>query len=108
MKISHNLLSARASVQGNCTEPEPGLIRGPPRMTDRQCVLSIEEDWLVQEAPNSAAWVSDLYVQVFFLLHLLSSQHSLAVLQSLSEHDCNGITDKCGAASGCEEVTYIP
>ena len=63
-------------LQGDCTtEPPEGvkLQRGPERMTPRQCVVTVWEDWLEYNAPRSFIWVSDLYVQVRSVFYYNSS-----------------------------------
>jgi hypothetical protein len=53
------------TVQGNCSqEPGPGVLLGPPRRTDRQCVITVREDFLEFNAARSHGFVSDLYVQL--------------------------------------------
>ena len=50
-------------MQGNCSRPPPDLDLDPPRNSaNRQCVITVREDFLELPLQNTQAWISNLYV----------------------------------------------
>ena len=50
-------------MQGNCSGPPPYLGLDPPRdSANRQCVITVREDFLEVPLQHSVLWISNLYV----------------------------------------------
>jgi hypothetical protein len=59
MTFSH----CRQRLQGNCTK-EPPTVAIPPRLTKRQCILDVREDFLEVSGPTNRLLLADLYIQL--------------------------------------------
>ena len=85
------IVTAGDAVQGNCLGAGEAPRLGPPRQTERQCVVTVWEDWLECGVAGSYTWVSDFYVQVPVSVHAneccvllrLHWMHGIAVLTFL-------------------------